>query len=169
MNFNTYNHTDKELTELEELICEQALDMAGRQGHGEYLGGNGQTEWHHTAARDNSGHGEDTSEDSDMTGFERELMSYFVSSHQDSIEDNGQLIVRGLGHWSTVPVIFGQSQRIGSVYAFDGDKARAKRTRDIRNSLGLTRGQKREGGNKYVKTAAERKAARLAKLQRARG
>jgi hypothetical protein len=157
-----------------ELYADQLDDMTGRKGHGEYLGGNGATQWHHVDARDSSGHGEDF--DDDMPAEERELLQAVVGSHQDSIEANGQYIVRGASRWQSVPVTLDGVQkpiRVRAVY----DSVSAERSRDIahRRMLGLTAGEtgKRTKAQRAERNSPEaiaaRKAKRLAKLAARRG
>ena len=84
--------------ELPELMASQAEDILGRAKHNEYLGGNGQTMWHHCQPRDDSTRGH--SGDTDADHEEREELQLVVASHQGSIEDNGWFNVRSLGRWS---------------------------------------------------------------------
>ena len=142
-------------SELDRLVREQYDDMRGLQGHGEYLGGNGQTQWHHTDARDMSGLGEDNTDDMDHE--ERALLQAEVQSHQESIESNGAYIVRNLSRWE------------GGAY--DGDKAKDASRARTRELIGL--GNAKEAGKRSKaqtrrknspEAIAARKAKRLAKM-----
>jgi hypothetical protein len=140
-NFNTYAHTVEQLDELESMIIEQSLDMQGRQGHGEYLGGNGVTQWHQTAAKDSSGKAGDS--DDYIEHDERVELDTVVHEHQSSIEANGVYNIRDLAHWTLEKHTDEQGNVIKVQHAFNGDKYRERMTRRTQNAMGLTRGQKR--------------------------
>ena len=84
-------------TELLDLMTSQAIDDSGK-ARGEFLGGNGQTQWGHCKGHiiENSGY-ESTGDD--VTGEEHALMAQAVAEHQTSIEVNGFYNVRQLAHW----------------------------------------------------------------------
>lgn len=137
--------------ELPELMAAQADDILGRVKHNEYLGGNGQTMWHHCQPRDDStrGHSEDTDRDHE----ERKELELVVASHQGSIEDNGYYNVRSLARWA------------GG--AFDGDKyakAMYRRHRDLLGLKGPARADTTKKGRATKADLAARKAKRLARL-----
>lgn len=142
--------------ELPELMASQADDLLGFSKHNEYLGGNGQTMWHHCQPRDDSTKGH--SGDTDADHKERKELELVVASHQGSIEDNGYFNVRSLSRWS------------GGKY--DGDKAQKaslKRHRDLLGIKGPVRASSTKDGRATKSDLAARKAKRLARLAARRG
>lgn len=86
--------------ELLDLISEQSKDDNG-YCKGEFLGGNGQEQWHHVTGKSKDVRGIDTDDmpPTEDAMYQRASLRQVVESHQDSIEDNGIYNVRQLRHW----------------------------------------------------------------------
>lgn len=111
----------------------------------EYLGGNGEPDWHHVKGHD-AGHVIEQ-EDGDVDYIEHLLLTYSVREHQTSLETNGAYNVRQLARWK---------------FGYSAEKAREAVEKRHKELLGIR-------PTDYRKLAMDatyeaRKAKRLARL-----
>lgn len=137
--------------ELYKLAMEQREDMQGRQGHSEFLGGNGPDQPHHVKGRDMSG---TFTLSDDLDYDERKSLEGELTSHQGSIDANGLYNVIRLARWHN-----------------GYDKAKAERAAIKRHNtlLGLPQDSAKPRAERALLNKAERAAKRLAKLQARHG
>ena len=116
---------------------------------GEYLGGNGLTDWHHCSCNDKADKFDMDTDAEGVTFEEKAILALYASEHQTHIEANGVYIVRQLARWK---------------HGFDPEAAlNAKQARHDK-ALGIRVTD--SNNTKRKDTSAARKAKRMAKLAR---